>query len=186
MALRWAGRDKLVENERRMADEHPLEQILRDAKQLADGKAAALAAKQNSASDLEMKVRGAWAGCKSILATEVARANAILEQHSLPERYTLRDIADVGAGIVERCNLALGIAAKPPRAEYDVSVLAVDGRVTLFHRASGQRHQKLSALSATDKDWEAALVRLYEDHLKKGREQDPQPDASDKSAVRKK
>lgn len=169
-----------------MADEHPLEQILRDAKQFADAKAAALAAKQSRAYDLEIKVRGAWTDCKSRLATEVARANAVLEQHGLPERYTLRDIADVSAGIVERCNLALGIATKAPRAEYDLLVLAVDGRVTLFHRASGQRHQQLSALSATAKNWEAALLRLYEDHLKKGREQDLQPDALDNPSDPKK
>lgn len=170
-----------------MTEEHPLELILRDAKLLADGKAAALAAKKNSADELETRVRETWAESKAQLANEITRANAVLDRHLLPERYTLRDIADVGAGIVERCNLALGMPTKPPRAEYDLSVFAADGRITLFHRASGQRHQKLSVLDASNKDWEAALIRLYEDHLNNARDRDVQPQAPDKSTtVRKK
>lgn len=164
-----------------MIVEHPLELILRDAKLLADGKAAALAAKQSSAAELEARVREAWAESKAQLGIEIVRANAVLDRHSIPESYTLRDIVEIGAGVVERCSLALGMPAKPPRAEYDLSVFAADGRITLFHRASGQRHQKLSVLDVSSKDWEAALIRLYEDHLKKARDQDMQSQLPDKS-----
>lgn len=155
---------------------------------MADGKAAALAAKQNDAAELEAKVREAWAECKAKLATEITRANAVLERHAVAERYAMREIVDAGAGVVERCNLALGMPGKPPRAEYDLSVFAADGRITLFHRASGQRHQKFSVLNASSKDWEAALIRLYEDHLRKARDLDAPPSQAPEkpSAARKK
>lgn len=168
-----------------MPDSHPLQRILQDAKRSAESKAAALAAKLTLASELEAQVRNAWDQRKSMLEGEIARANAVLAQHAVPERFTLRAIADVGAGVIERCSLALGVAGEPPRAEYDVTVLASDGRITLFHRASGQRHQNLFALSATEKDWEVTIVRLYEDHLKKGGEKDVQPGAANQQAVHK-
>jgi hypothetical protein len=40
----------------------------------------------------------------------------------------------------------------------------------LLHRATGQRHQKLTVFTVTSENWQTTLVGLYEDHLKKGRE----------------
>jgi hypothetical protein len=154
-----------------MAAEHPLEHLLREAKKNDDVKAAALLARQRNQQDLEQRVRLDWERTKVALVEELGRANAVLEKHGLLERYAFREQAEAGPGNVARCNLALAYPAKPPRAEYDLSVVAVDGRIVLFHRATGQRHQKLTVFTASGKDWEAALIGLYEDHLKKGRDQ---------------
>ena len=43
-----------------MADEHPLERLLRDVKEKDDLKAAALVAEQRKALDLQDKVRLQW------------------------------------------------------------------------------------------------------------------------------
>jgi hypothetical protein len=40
----------------------------------------------------------------------------------------------------------------------------------LLHRATGQRHQKLTVFTASGKDWETTLTGLFADHLKKGRD----------------
>jgi hypothetical protein len=154
-----------------MADEHPLEKLLRDAKERDDAKAADLAVEQRKAYELQEKVRLEWERTKGELVDEIGCANAILERHSLFERYTLRDIAEPGTGNVARYNLSLAYPSKPARAEYDVAVVAADGRIDLLHRATGQRHQKLTVFTASRKSWESTLIALYEDHLKKGREQ---------------
>jgi hypothetical protein len=153
-----------------MADEHPLEQLLRDAKQKDDAKAVALAAEQREALDLQDKVRSQWGRTKVGLGEEIERANAILEKHNLPERYALRELSETGPANIARCNLALAYPSKSPRPEYDLTVLAADGRIVLLHRATGQRHHKLTVFTASKKDWETILTGLFEDHLKKGRE----------------
>ena len=173
-----------------MADEHPLEQLLRDAKKRDDAKAADLLAERRKATDLQEKVGLEWLRAKSELVDEIGRANAILEKHDLSERYTLRDLPEPGTGNVARCNLSLAYPSKPARAEYDVAVVAADGRINLHHRATGQRHQQLTVFAVSRRNWEAILIRLYEDHLKKGREphsaaQEPATDDSAPAAVRK-
>src|SRR5712671_5334251 len=105
-----------------MADEHPLEQLLRDAKGREDAKAAALVAQERTAIDLQEKISSEWMRTKNDLIAEIGRANAILEKHNLSERYTLRDLADPAAGNIARCNLSLAYPSKPARAEYDVAV----------------------------------------------------------------
>jgi hypothetical protein len=153
-----------------MPDEHPLEKLLRDAKERDDAKAADLAVERRKAHELQEKVRLEWERTKGELVDEIGCANAILERHSLSERYTLRD-SEPGTGNVARCNLSLAYPSKPVRAEYDVAVVAADGRIDLLHRATGQRHHKLTVFTASRKNWESILISLYEDHLKKGREQ---------------
>jgi hypothetical protein len=153
-----------------MADEHPLERLLRDAKEKDDLKAAALVAEQRKAHDLQDKVRLQWIRAKADLVEEVGRANAVLEKHSLPERFTFRELPEPGSGNIARCNLALAYPAKSPRAEYDLTVLSADGRIILLHRATAQRHQKLTVFTACRDNWETTLTGLYEDHLKKGRD----------------
>jgi hypothetical protein len=64
----------------------------------------------------------------------------------------------------------LAYPSKAARAEYDLTVLAADGRMILLHRATSQRHQKLTVFTASGKDWETILTGLYADHLKKGRD----------------
>jgi len=103
-----------------MADEHPLEQLLRDAKERDDVKAAALIAEQRKAFDLQEQVRSQWVRTKAGLLEEIGRANAVLEKHNLPERFALRDLPEAGAGNIARCNLALAYPSKSARAEYDL------------------------------------------------------------------
>ncbi len=81
---------------------------------------------------------------------EIERANAVLATHALRERYVFRELPDSGPGNISRGNLALGYAppSKLARAEYDLTVIASDGRITLLHRASGQRHQNLTVFTA--------------------------------------
>jgi hypothetical protein len=155
-----------------MADEHPLEQLLRDAKDKDDLTAAALDAEQRKTSELQEAVQTQWVETKVRLLDEIERANAILTKHNLRERYTFRELPDSGPGNLSRGNLGLGYAppSKSPRAEYDMTVIAADGRIVLLHRASGQRHQNLTVFTASGKNWEAILLGLYRDHLKKGRE----------------
>jgi hypothetical protein len=153
-----------------MDDEHPLEQLLREAKRMDDLKAAAAAAEQRKASDLRDKVSLQWEQTKAGLIEEIARANAVLERHGLAEHYILRDLSESGTDHIARCNLALAYPSKSPRSEYDLSVLAADGQILLLHRATGQRHQKLTVFTATKRHWENILIGLYEDHLKKGRD----------------
>jgi hypothetical protein len=154
-----------------MADEHPLEKLLRDAKERDDARAADLVAERRKAHEFQEKVRLEWERTKGELVDEIGCVNAILERHNLLERYTLRDIAEPGTGNVARCNLSLAYPSKPARAEYDVVVVAADGRIDLYHRATGQRHQKLTVFTASRRSWESSVIALYEDHLKKGREQ---------------
>jgi hypothetical protein len=154
-----------------MADEHPLEKLLRETKERDDAKAADLAVERRNAYELQEKIRVEWERSKGELVDEISCANAILEKHNLSERYTLRDIPEPGTGNLARCNLSLTYPSKAPRAEYDVAVVVADGRIDLLHRATGQRHQKLTVFTASRKSWESALIALYEDHLKKGREQ---------------
>jgi hypothetical protein len=154
-----------------MADEHPLEKLLRDAKKRDDAKAADLVVERRKTLELQEKIRLEWERTKGELVDEIVCANAILERQNRSERYTLRDIAEPGTGNVARCNLSLAYPSKPARAEYDVAVVAADGRIDLHHRATGQRHQKLTVFTASRKSWESSLIGLYEDHLKKGREQ---------------
>src|ERR1700694_4366708 len=153
-----------------MADEHPLEQLLRDAKEKDNLKAAAVVAEQRKALDLEDKVRLQWVRTKAELDEEIERANAVLEKHNLPERYTFRELSQSGTDNIAHCNLALAYPSKSPRAEYDLTVLAADGRMILLHRATGQRHQKLTVFTASNRDWETTLTGLFADHLKKGRD----------------
>jgi hypothetical protein len=40
----------------------------------------------------------------------------------------------------------------------------------LLHRATAQRHQKLTVFTASRENWETTLTGLFEDHLKKGRD----------------
>ena len=164
-----------------MDDEHPLERLLREAKKKEDLKAAAAVAEQRKASDLRDKVRLQWEQTKAGLIEEIARANAILHRHDLSEHYTLRDLSESGTDNIARCNLALAYPSKCPRSEYDLTVLAADGQIILLHRATGQRHQKLTVFTATRRNWESILIGLYEDHLKKGRDPGPniQPATSD-------
>jgi hypothetical protein len=153
-----------------MADEHPLERLLRDVKERDDLKAATLVAEQRKALDLQDKVRLQWVRTKAELVEEIGRANAVLERHGLPERFTFRELPEAGAGNIARSNLALAYPSKSPRAEYDLTVLAADGRMILLHRATAQRHQKLTVFTASRENWETTLTGLYEDHLKKGRD----------------
>jgi hypothetical protein len=164
-----------------MDDEHPLERLLREAKKKDDLKAAAAVAEQRKASDLRDKVRLQWEQTKAGLIEEITRANAILQRHDRSERYTLRDLSESGTDNIARCNLALAYPSKSPRSEYDLTVLAADGQIILLHRATGQRHQKLTVFAATRRNWESILIGLYEDHLKKGRDPGPniQPATSD-------
>ena len=97
-----------------MADEHPLERLLRDSKEKDDLKAAALVAEQRKALDLQDKVRLQWVRTKAELVEEIGRANAVLEKHSLPERFTLRELPEPGSGNIARCNLALAYPAEVP------------------------------------------------------------------------
>jgi hypothetical protein len=161
-----------------MDDEHPLERLLREAKKKDDLKAAAAVAEQRKASDLRDKVRLQWVQTKAGLVEEIARANAVLQRHGLAEHYTLRDLSDSGTENIARCNLALAYPSKSPRSEYDLTVLAADGQILLLHRATGQRHQKLTVFSATNHNWENILIGLYEDHLKKGRDPVPNTEAA--------
>jgi hypothetical protein len=156
-----------------MVDEHPLEQLLRDAKAEDDLKASAQVAEQRKAHDLQDRVRSQWLRTRSELTEEIERANAVLEKHNLRERYAFREVPEAGSGNVARGNLTLAYAAKPQRAEYDMTVLAADGSLILLHRTTGQRHQKLTVFTATRKSWETVLIGLYRDHLKKGREPSP-------------
>lgn len=158
-----------------MADEHPLEQLLRDAKDKDDLNAAALDAEQRKTSELQGAVQAQWVQTKADLVDEIERANAVLAKHNLRERYTFRELPDSGPGNLSRGNLGLGYAppSKSPRAEYDITVIAADGRIVLLHRASGQRHQNLTVFTALGKNWESILFNLYRDHLKKGREPAP-------------
>src|SRR3977135_3983691 len=142
-----------------MADEHPLERLLRDVKEKDDLKAAVLVAEQRKALDLQDKVRLQWVRTRAALVEEIGRANAVLEKHSLPERFTFRELPEAGAGNIARCNLALAYPSKSPRAEYDLTVLAADGRMILLHRATGQRHQKLTGLTGSGTYWETSLSR---------------------------
>jgi hypothetical protein len=135
-----------------------------------DARAAALVAEQRQALDLQDKVRSQWDRTKAGLGEEIERANAILEKHNLPERYALRELSETGSANIARCNLALAYPSKSPRPEYDLTVLGADGRIVLLHRATGQRHLKLTVFTASKKDWETILTGLYEDHLKKGRD----------------
>ena len=64
-----------------MADEHPLERLLRDVKEKDDLKAAVLVAEQRKAFDLQDKVRPQWVRTKADLIEEIGRANAVLERH---------------------------------------------------------------------------------------------------------
>lgn len=155
-----------------MSEQHPLEQLLRDAKDKDDLNAAALDAEQRKASDLAEKVQLQWVQTKASLIDEIERANAVLAKHALRERYAFRELPDAGPDNISRGNLTLGYAppSKSPRAEYDLTVIASDGRITLLHRASGQRHQNLTIFTALGKNWETILIGLYRDHLKKGRE----------------
>ena len=155
-----------------MSDEHPLEQLLRDAKDKDDLNAAAQGAELRKTLELQEKVLAQWAQSKASLIDEIERANAVLAKHALRERYAFRELPDSGPGNISRGNLALGYAppSKSARAEYDLTVIASDGRITLLHRASGQRHQNLTVFTALGKNWEAILTGLYRDHLKKGRE----------------
>jgi hypothetical protein len=153
-----------------MADEHPLERLLRDAKQKDEVKAAALLEEQRKALALQDKVRQQWQLTKAKLLQEIERANEILEKHGLLERFACRELPEAGSGNVARCNLALAYSSKSTRAEYDITVLAADGRMILLHRATGQRHQKLTVFTASRENWETTLTGLYEDHLKKGRD----------------
>ena len=73
-----------------MDDEHPLEQLLREAKKKDDLKAAAVVAEQRKASDLRDKVRLQWEQTKAGLIEEIARANAVLQRHSLSEHIFQR------------------------------------------------------------------------------------------------
>jgi hypothetical protein len=164
-----------------MEDEHPLERLLREAKRKEDLKAAAADAEQRKASNLRDKVRLQWEQTKAGLIEEITRANAILQRHDLSEHYILRDLSESGTDNIARCNLALAYPSKSPRSEYDLTVLAADGQIILLHRATGQRHHKLTVFTATRHNWESILIGLYEDYLKKGREQGPniQPATSD-------
>ena len=40
----------------------------------------------------------------------------------------------------------------------------------LLHRATAQRHQKLTVFTASGENWETTLTGLFADHLKKGRD----------------
>jgi len=153
-----------------MTHEHPLERLLRDAKQQDDLKAAALVAEKRRALAFQQKVEEQWLRAGAELSEEIGRANGILERHGLLERFAYRELAEPGSGNVARCNLSLAYPSKSARAEYDITVLAGDGRVILLHRATGQRHQKLTVFTASRDNWEAILTGLYEDHLKKGRD----------------
>ena len=153
-----------------MADEHPLEQLLRDAKEKDDLNAAVLVAEQRKTLDVQDQLRLKWLQSRASLVEEIVRANAVLEKHNLRERYALRELPESGAGNIARGNLTLAYPSKSPRAEYDLTVVAADGRIILLHRATGQRHQKLTVFTAAAKNWETVLIGLYQDHLKKGRE----------------
>ena len=156
-----------------MADEHPLERLLRDAKEKDDIEAAVLVAEQRKALDLQEKVRLQWVRTKALLMAEIARANEVLEKHNLTERFIYRELPEPGSANIARCNLALGYPGKSPRAEYDLTVLSADGRMILLHRATAQRHQKLTVFTTSRQSWETAFIALYEDHLKKGRDTSP-------------
>ena len=158
-----------------MADEHPLEQLLRDTKEKDDLKAAAVLAEQRKALDLQDKVRLQWVRTKAGLGEEIERANAVLEKHNRPERYALRELSETGTVNIARCSLALAYPSKSPRSEYDLTVLAADGRIILLHRTTGQRHQKLTIFTASKKNWETILTGLFEDHLKKARDPSQNP-----------
>lgn len=79
-----------------MVDEHPLEQLLRDAKAEDDLKASAQAAEQREADDLQDRVRSQWLRTRSELTEEIERANAVLEKHNLRERYAFREVPKLG------------------------------------------------------------------------------------------
>lgn len=129
-----------------------------------------------------------WERTKALLMAEIARANEVLERHSLQERFTYRELPEPGPANIARCNLVLAYAGKSPRAEYDLTVLSADGRMILLHRATAQRHQKLTVFKASRESWEATFIALYEDHLKKGRDTsqligDTAPSAASTGAV---
>jgi hypothetical protein len=153
-----------------MTQEHPLERLLRETREKDDLAAAARAEEQRKALALQEQVSQRWARTKTELLREIDRANSILEKYGLRERFGYREQTEPGPGHVARCNLTLAYPSKAARAEYDISVLAADGRMILLHRTTGQRHQKLTVFTVTSENWETALVGLYEDHLKKGRE----------------
>ena len=93
-----------------MADEHPLERLLRDAKEKDDLKAAALVAEQRKALDLQDKVRLQWVRTKAELIEEIGRANAVLEKHGLPERFTLPRAAGAGVGQYRPLQSGVGVS----------------------------------------------------------------------------
>jgi hypothetical protein len=63
-----------------MADEHPLEQLLRDTKEKDDLNAAARVAEQLKTLDLQDQVRLEWEQTRARLVEEIERANAVLEK----------------------------------------------------------------------------------------------------------
>jgi hypothetical protein len=168
-----------------MTQEHPLERLLRETKEKDDLAAAARAEEQRKALALQEQVSQRWARTKTELLREIDRANGVLEKYDRRERFGYREQTDPGSDYVARCNLALAYPSKAARAEYDISVLAADGRMILLHRTTGQRHQKLTVFTVTSENWETALVGLYEDHLKKGPEEvgKPNTDPPRSSAV---
>ena len=155
-----------------MTDVHPLEQLLRNAKEKDDLNAAAVLAEQTNKIALQDKVRLQWGRTKANLVDEIERANAVLEKHNLRERYAFRELPESGGINIARGSLALSYPSpsRSPRSEYDLTVLAADGRILLVHRTTGQQHQRLTVFTASGKSWETILTGLYQDHLKKGRE----------------
>ena len=87
----------------------------------------------------------------------------------------MRELSETGTTNIARCSLALAYPSKSPRSEYDLTVLAADGRIILLHRTTGQRHQKLTVFTASKKNWETILTGLFEDHLKKARDPSQNP-----------
>ena len=133
-----------AEHEQAMADEHPLERLLRDVKEKDDLKAADYGGRATQSARSARKVRLQWVRTKAQLIEEIGRANAVLERHWPARALHVPRAAGAGSGNIARCNLALAYPAKSPRAEYDLTVLSADGRMILLHRATAQRHQKLT------------------------------------------
>ena len=79
-----------------MSDQHPLEQLLRDAKDKDDLNAAAKGAELRKAPELQERVQAQWVQSKASLIDEVERANAVLAKHALRERYAFRELPDSG------------------------------------------------------------------------------------------
>ena len=118
-----------------MSDEHPLEQLLRDAKDKDDLNAAAQGAELRKTFELQERVQAQWVQSKASLIDEIERANAVLAKHALRERYAFRELPDSGPGNISRGNLALGYAppSKSARAEYD---LYCDRKRWTYHSAA--------------------------------------------------